>query len=99
MKSHVLLIGLVFLAQGAVAQNSNSQSSSDSPSSLSSLMSGQPKYTREMVLGNILKGALENMHFTGKTIDKNLSSLNYYINANLISNSHFHLYFEVRNHF
>lgn len=73
MKSHVLLLGLVFLAQGAVAQNSNSQSSSDSPSSLSSLMSGQPKYTREMVLGNILKGALENMHFTGKMIDKNLS--------------------------
>lgn len=68
MKSHVLLLSLALLAQGAVAQHTNLRS--EDPSLLSSI---QPRYTREMVLGNILKGALENMHFTGKTIDKNLS--------------------------
>lgn len=36
-------------------------------------MSPKPRYTREMVLGNILKGALENMHFTGKEISNDLS--------------------------
>lgn len=36
-------------------------------------MSPKPRYTREMVLGNILKGALENMHFTGKEINNELS--------------------------
>lgn len=36
-------------------------------------MSPKPRYTREMVLGNILKGALENMHFTGKEISNELS--------------------------
>lgn len=74
MKSHVLLLGLALLSQGAVAQkNSAPMSSSDDPSVLGSIMNPSPRYTREMVLGNILKGALENMHFTGKKIDKNLS--------------------------
>jgi carboxyl-terminal processing protease len=48
-------------------------SSSDSPSVIGSLMSSRPRYTREMVLGNILKGALENMHLSNKEIDNKLS--------------------------
>ncbi len=32
-----------------------------------------PSHTREMVLGNILKGALENMHLANKSIDDKLS--------------------------
>lgn len=31
------------------------------------------QYSKEMVLGNVLKGALEHMHFTRKKIDDNLS--------------------------
>ncbi len=74
MKSHVLLLSLAMLTQGAVAQQTSSPvSTSDDPSLLGSLMSSKPRYTREMVLGNILKGALENMHFTGKEINNDLS--------------------------
>lgn len=36
-------------------------------------MSPKPRYTREMVLGNILKGALENMHLSNKEINDALS--------------------------
>lgn len=72
MKSHVLLLSLALLTTGAVAQqNSSPLSTSDDPSLLGSLT--KPRYTREMVLGNILKGALENMHFTGKEINNELS--------------------------
>jgi carboxyl-terminal processing protease len=74
MKSQVLLLSLALLAQGAVAQQRNSPvSTSDDPSILGSIMSPKPRYTREMVLGNILKGALEAMHFTGKEINNDLS--------------------------
>jgi carboxyl-terminal processing protease len=58
----------------AVAQQSSSPlSSSDDPTILGNLIGQKPRYTREMVLGNILKGALENMHFTGKEISNDLS--------------------------
>src|SRR5690606_28809871 len=40
---------------------------------LGCIIGGQPRYTREMVLGNILKGALENMHLSNKQIDNALS--------------------------
>ncbi len=74
MKSQVLLLSLALLAQGAVAQQTSSPvSTSDDPSILGSIMSPKPRYTREMVLGNILKGALEAMHFTGKEINNELS--------------------------
>jgi carboxyl-terminal processing protease len=74
MKSHLLLLGLALMTSGAVAQQTSSPlSTSDDPSILGSIMNPKPRYTREMVLGNILKGALENMHFTGKEIDNNLS--------------------------
>jgi carboxyl-terminal processing protease len=75
MKSHVLLLSLVMLTQGAYAQKSSPRQTSDDPSVLGSIMSPTPRYTREMVLGNILKGALENMHFTGKEINNDLSKL------------------------
>ena len=69
MKSYAILISLALLTHGAVAQQTGSPfSTTEDPSVLGSLMSHKPRYTREMVLGNILKGALENMHFTGKEI-------------------------------
>lgn len=37
------------------------------------LTNKSPNFTREMVLGNILKGALENMHLANKSIDDKLS--------------------------
>jgi carboxyl-terminal processing protease len=42
-------------------------------SSFGSLIPGRASYSKEMVLGNILKGALENMHFTKKKVDDKLS--------------------------
>lgn len=74
MKSHVLLVALALLSGGAVAQQTSTPiSTSDDPSVLGSIMSPKPRYTREMVLGNILKGALENMHLTQKEINNELS--------------------------
>ena len=75
MKSHVLFLSLVMLAPGAYAQKSSPRPTSDDPTVLGTIMSPKPRYTREMVLGNILKGALENMHFTGKEINNELSKL------------------------
>lgn len=77
MKSHVLLLSLALLTQGAIAQQTSSPAStSDDPSNpsiLGSIMTPKPRYTREMVLGNILKGALENMHLSNKEINDALS--------------------------
>lgn len=73
MKSHVLVLSLAMLTQVALAQKSSQRPTSDDPSVLGSIISPKPRYTREMVLGNILKGALENMHFTGKEINNELS--------------------------
>ena len=76
MKSHVLFLTMLMLTQSAqsaekakVAQTEESEESSI----LGSLISSKPRYTREMVLGNILKGALENMHLSNKQIDNFLS--------------------------
>ena len=74
MKSPVMMLALLFVAQSAIAQQPNaSQSSSDDPSVLGSLISSKPRYTREMVLGTILKGSLESMHLSNKEIDDALS--------------------------
>ena len=78
MKSHVLMLSMLLLAQSANAQKEKAASTSlpDAPedsSVLGSLISSKPRYTREMVLGNILKGALENMHLSNKSIDDALS--------------------------
>jgi carboxyl-terminal processing protease len=78
MKSHVLLLSVLLLTQSASAQRDRKQTASEQPvpaesSVLGSLISSKPRYTREMVLGNILKGALENMHLSNKQIDDSLS--------------------------
>lgn len=72
MKLPVLLFSLLLLAQNVGAQG-NSTPSSDGSSLLGSIMNSKSLYTRENVIGNILKGALENMHFSGKEINNDLS--------------------------
>lgn len=73
MKFQALLFFILLGAHWASAQTSSPISASDDPSVLGSLISSKPRYTREMVLGNILKGALENMHLSNKEIDNALS--------------------------
>ncbi len=73
MKSIMLLTLALHLAPVAFAQSSSLMSSSEGSSVLGSLMSPKPRYSREMVLGNILKGALENMHLSNKEIGDSLS--------------------------
>lgn len=71
MKFPVLLLSVLFISQLGFAQNEDSKT--EEPTVLGSLISSKPRYTREMVLGNILKGALENMHLSNKEIDDHLS--------------------------
>lgn len=76
MKSHALLLSLLLVAPGVYAQKAKTaqiDTKPEEPSMLGSLISSKPRYTREMVLGNILKGALENMHLSNKQIDNALS--------------------------
>lgn len=51
----------------------NKKEEDDKPSTIGALVSSQLSFTKEKVLGNILKGALENMHFVKKRIDDDLS--------------------------
>jgi carboxyl-terminal processing protease len=79
MRSQAFLISMLLLAQTASAQKrsaaplSSTAPATDEPSVLGSLISSKPRYSREMVLGNILKGALENMHLANKQVNKELS--------------------------
>jgi carboxyl-terminal processing protease len=73
MKSHVLALSVLLLVQSSYAQNAKRATQETDTSVLGSLISSKPRYTREMVLGNILKGALENMHLSNKQIDNGLS--------------------------
>ena len=73
MKSHVLVLSMLLLIQSAFAQKDKKASETSEPSMLGSLISSKPRFTREVVLGNILKGALENMHLSNKQIDNGLS--------------------------
>jgi carboxyl-terminal processing protease len=73
MKSHVLVISMLLLSQSAFAQKDKKAPETSEPSILGSLISSKPRFTREVVLGNILKGALENMHLSNKQIDNSLS--------------------------
>jgi carboxyl-terminal processing protease len=73
MKSHVLLLSVLLMAPTAFAQKEKKATDLPEPTVLGSLISSKPRYTREMVLGNILKGALENMHLSNKQIDNGLS--------------------------
>jgi carboxyl-terminal processing protease len=77
MKFILFLLTLLLAAPNAFTQKVKtaqlSEEDKERPSVLGSLISGKPQYTREMVLGNILKGALENMHLSNKQIDNALS--------------------------
>jgi carboxyl-terminal processing protease len=64
---------MLLLSQAAFAQKDKKAPESSEPSMLGSLISSKPRFTREVVLGNILKGALENMHLSNKQIDNSLS--------------------------
>jgi len=72
LKFSILLLALI--TGGAIAQQTSTPlSSSDDPSLFRSMMDHKPQLTREIVLGQILRGVLENMHFTGKEINNDLS--------------------------
>lgn len=75
MKSASLFFSLMLLSPMALGQKvkTASTTNAEEPTMLGSLISSKPRYTREMVLGNILKGALENMHLSNKQIDNALS--------------------------
>ncbi len=76
MKSQALFLFFLTSIQLASAQmtpSSPRNPGDDDTSILGSLITSKPRYTREMVLGNILKGALENMHLSNKEIDDALS--------------------------
>jgi carboxyl-terminal processing protease len=73
MKLHVLFLSLLLGIPSAHSQPGAPNTASDNPSMLGTLMSTKPRYSREMVLGNILKGALENMHLSNKQINDELS--------------------------
>jgi len=64
----VLTLSCAVSAQGLFSSGPEEKSSA-----LGSLTSKQPNYSREMVLGNILKGALENLHLANKTVNDDLS--------------------------
>ncbi len=63
----MLTFSPAILAQGLFSSERDEQSASGS------LTNKNPNYTREMVLGNILKGALENLHLANKTVNDDLS--------------------------
>jgi carboxyl-terminal processing protease len=79
MKFHVVYLGLLLLSPTTLLAQKNSTAQAQTlekkkeSSVLGSLISSKPRFTREMVLGNILKGALENMHLSNKQIDDALS--------------------------
>jgi carboxyl-terminal processing protease len=73
MKFHIGVLSLLLMAQAAIAKDNRTAQALEEPSVLGSLISSKPRYTREMVLGNILKGALENMHLSNKQINNELS--------------------------
>jgi len=73
MKLHVALVGLLFISSTAIAKKEVKKEQSDTGLYSYDKSQAMSRYSREMVLGNFLKGALENMHLENKNIDKNLS--------------------------
>lgn len=64
----LLLLPLMSAAQGLFSTEK------DEPDNVTGAVTTRPPgHTREMVLGNILKGALENMHLANKSVDDKLS--------------------------
>lgn len=68
MKSSALLLGLVLTVPAAFAQP---QASGEDSSVVGGLISSKPRYKREQIIGNILGGALTQMHLSEKKIEKN----------------------------
>ncbi len=69
MKS-VLALGLLLSALSVWSQDRSEEKDNGL---FGGMVSSAPRSSREMVLGTILRGALENMHLTGKKIDDKLS--------------------------
>lgn len=70
------LLSLVFLlafSSTTFGESLFSSKKDETPQVSGALTRKAPNFTREMVLGNILKGALENMHLANKSIDDKLS--------------------------
>lgn len=67
------LVLLLSLSSTTFAESLFSSKREDTPQVSGALTKKAPNFTREMVLGNILKGALENMHLANKSIDDKLS--------------------------
>lgn len=63
----VLTLSPAVLAQGLFSREPEEKNP------VGALTNKNPNYTREMVLGNILKGALENLHLANKTVNDDLS--------------------------
>ncbi|MCT4642015.1 MAG: carboxy terminal-processing peptidase [Bacteriovoracaceae bacterium] len=72
-KKLLLLITLVVSLSASAQQQQGSISKKKDNSIIGSLISSKPSFTKEQVLGSILKGALENMHFMKKKVDDNFS--------------------------
>ncbi len=73
MKIKNIVIGAALITTSFAFAFEQSSQQSEESSVLGSLIP-KNKVTREMVLGNILKGALENMHLSNKKIDSKLSA-------------------------
>lgn len=71
MRLTKLSLTLMLISSLSMAQNLSTEKKSDSL--LGSLVSAKPDFTKEQVLGSILKGALENMHFTKQKVNNGFS--------------------------
>jgi carboxyl-terminal processing protease len=68
-----LVVIALLVSTSILAFNTKKESQKDKPSTIGALVNGKLTFTKEKVLGNILKGALENMHFVKKEINDDLS--------------------------
>jgi carboxyl-terminal processing protease len=70
-----LFVSIITLSLSSVlfAQGLFSPSKSEEKNNVVGTLTKDTNFTREMVLGNILKGALENMHLANKSINDDLS--------------------------
>jgi carboxyl-terminal processing protease len=59
--------------KGISSKEDNKKEEQEKKKTIGSIIPGKASFTKEAILGNILKGALENMHFSRKTIDDDLS--------------------------
>lgn len=71
--SKLSFVFILILITSTSVLSKNSSNKDDSKRVRGSLINQNSSYTKEMVLGNILKGALENMHLTKKKVNDDLS--------------------------